>query len=86
MEYEFPRWKALVPTLLPVLPLVLCVLSRSLWAGAASIAGIALSLVLGYLWCSCPGCGGAMLVRGGLSPFGDKPHVCRHCGAVIRLK
>lgn len=85
MKYEFPRWKALIPTLLPVPPLVISVVTPELWTAAVFILSIAVSIELGSLWCSCPGCGAAMLVRGGLSPFGST-YICRHCGGEIRLK
>ncbi len=85
MKYQFSRWKALIPTLLPLLSLALFAVSGDLWAGVGFFLGIALSTVLGALWCSCPGCGAAMLVRGGMNPFASKPFVCPRCGAEICL-
>lgn len=85
MQCEFPRWRALVPDLLPVLPLVLCIVFREIWAVVVFFLSIALSIWLGFLWCSCPGCGANMNVRGGLNPCASGPYVCRHCGADIRL-
>ena len=86
MKYDFPRWKILIPTLLPVLSLAVFALSREPWIWAGGFLCLALSAFLGAWWCVCPGCGAAMLVRGGMNPFGGKPYVCPHCGAKICLE
>lgn len=85
MHYKFPRWKALIPNLLPVPPLMLCILFQAFWAGVVLVLSVALSIWLGSLWCSCPGCGANMNVRGGLNPFTGRPYICRQCGAEIWL-